>query len=133
MNDNELYFVIPTCRLRDVGETVEAYDEHFWRNGHAVRMIVFDDSSHGGRAKYYPLLEQTKTHKHLYYVGPGEKSSCDCAAIIDPKGITATPPRSFTAPEPIVLTLSGRFSILRNDWRSHWQPGVHEVKSSICG
>jgi hypothetical protein len=23
-----------------MGETVEHYDEHFWRNGHAVRMIV---------------------------------------------------------------------------------------------
>jgi hypothetical protein len=27
-----------------VGETVEHYDEHFWRNGHFVRIIVFDDS-----------------------------------------------------------------------------------------
>jgi hypothetical protein len=26
MHENELYFVIPTCRLRDVGETVEQYD-----------------------------------------------------------------------------------------------------------
>jgi hypothetical protein len=45
MRVNDLYFVIPTYRLREVGETVEQYDEHFWRNGHAVRMIVFDDSS----------------------------------------------------------------------------------------
>ena len=54
MHDNELFFVIPTYRLRDVGETVEAYDEHFWRNGHAVRMIVFDDSSRASHEKYYP-------------------------------------------------------------------------------
>jgi hypothetical protein len=73
MPANDLYFVIPTYRLRDVGETVETYDEHFWRNGHAVRMIVFDDSSPVSQEKYYPLLEQTKTHNDLYYVGPREK------------------------------------------------------------
>jgi hypothetical protein len=73
MQERELFFVIPTYRLRDVGETVEHYDEHFWRNGHAVRMIVFDDSSPVNQEKYYPLLEQTKTHNDLYYVGPREK------------------------------------------------------------
>ena len=73
MNDPDLFFVIPTYRLRDVGETVEHYDEHFWRNGHSVRMIVFDDSSPANQEKYYPLLEQTKTHNDLYYVGPREK------------------------------------------------------------
>jgi hypothetical protein len=73
MNDKELYFVIPTYRLRDVGETVEQYDEHFWRNGHAVRMIVFDDSSPANQEKYFSLLEQTHTHNDLYYVGPREK------------------------------------------------------------
>ncbi len=65
-----VFFVIPTYRLRDVGETVESYDEHFWRNGHSVRMIVFDDSSPVNQEKYYPLLEQTRTHNELYYVGP---------------------------------------------------------------
>ena len=73
MQEQELFFVIPTYRLRDVGETVEHYDEHFWRNGHSVRMIVFDDSSPVNQEKYYPLLEQTKTHNDLYYVGPREK------------------------------------------------------------
>src|SRR5271166_495718 len=73
MSANDLFFVIPTYRLRDVGETVEHYDEHFWRNGHSVRMIVFDDSSPANQAKYYPLLEQTRTHNDLYYVGPREK------------------------------------------------------------
>jgi hypothetical protein len=52
MSANDLFFVIPTYRLRDVGETVEHYDEHFWRNGHAVRMIVFDDSSPVNQEKY---------------------------------------------------------------------------------
>jgi hypothetical protein len=73
MQANDLFFVIPTYRLRDVGETVERYDEHFWRNGHAVQMIVFDDSSPANQEKYYPLLEQTRTHNDLYYVGPREK------------------------------------------------------------
>jgi hypothetical protein len=73
MHERELFFVIPTYRLRDVGETVEHYDEHFWRNGHSVRMIVFDDSSPSSQEKYYPLLEQSRTHNDLYYVGPREK------------------------------------------------------------
>jgi hypothetical protein len=73
MSDNELLFVVPTYRLRDVGETIEDYDEHFWRNGHSVRMIVFDDSSPANQEKYFPLLEQTRTHNDLYYVGPREK------------------------------------------------------------
>src|SRR5262249_25949834 len=70
---SDLFFVIPTYRLRDVGETVEHYDEHFWRNGHAVKVIVLDDSSPAAQEKYYPLLEQTRTHNELYYVGPREK------------------------------------------------------------
>ena len=73
MQDKELFFVIPTYRLRDVGDTIEHYDEHFWRNGHSVRMLVFDDSSPANQEKYYPLLEQTRTHNDVYYVGPGEK------------------------------------------------------------
>jgi hypothetical protein len=75
MDGPDLSFVIPTYRLRDVSETVEQYDQHFWRNGHAVRMIVFDDSSPANQEKYYPLLEQTSTHNELYYVGPHEKEA----------------------------------------------------------
>ena len=63
MQDKPLTFVIPTYRLRDVGETVAAYDEHFWRNGHAVAIVVLDDSSPANRDKYY----------ELFYVGPAEK------------------------------------------------------------
>ena len=73
MPQNDLYFVIPTYRLRDVGETVEHYDEHFWRNGHSVRLLVFDDSSPVAQEKYFPALEQTRTHNEVYYVGPREK------------------------------------------------------------
>jgi hypothetical protein len=69
----DVFFVIPTYRLRDVGETVEQYDQHFWRNGQAVRMIVFDDSTPSTQEKYYPILEQTRTHNDLFYVGPKEK------------------------------------------------------------
>jgi hypothetical protein len=73
LQDQELSFVIPTYRLRDVGEAVEAYDEHFWRNGHSVRIIVFDDSTPANQEKYFPLLEKTRTHQPVYYVGPREK------------------------------------------------------------
>jgi hypothetical protein len=66
-------FVIPTNRLRDVGETVEQYDEHFWRNGHPPQIIAFDDSTPANQEKYFPLLERTNTHHDLYYVGPREK------------------------------------------------------------
>jgi hypothetical protein len=66
-------FVIPTCRLRDVNQTVECYDQHFWKNGHSVRIVVFDDSIPANQEKYFPLLEQTHTHNELYYVGPREK------------------------------------------------------------
>jgi hypothetical protein len=71
--EHDLTFVIPTYRLRDVGETVEHYDQLFWRNGHSVRIMVFDDSSPANQAKYFPLLEQTRTHNDVYYVGPREK------------------------------------------------------------
>ena len=69
----DVIFVIPTYRLRDVGDTVEQYDDHFFRNGHSVRMIVFDDSTPSTQEKYYPLLEQTRTHNDVFYVGPKEK------------------------------------------------------------
>jgi hypothetical protein len=73
MNSRDLSFVIPTYRLRDVSETVEQYDQHFWKNGHALNLIVFDDSSPANQLKYFELLERTRTHNDLYYVGPQEK------------------------------------------------------------
>ena len=72
-DEDDLSFAIPTNRLRDVGETVEQYDEQFWRNGHSPQIIVFDDSTPANQEKYFPLLEKTKTHHALYYVGPREK------------------------------------------------------------
>lgn len=73
MKSNETIFVIPTYRLRDVAATIEKYDQHFWTNGHAVKIMVFDDSSIANHEKYYPLLEQTRTVNDVYYVGPHEK------------------------------------------------------------
>ncbi len=73
MNSEPTIFVIPTYRLRDVAEAIEKYDEHFWSNGHSVKMVVFDDSSVANHEKYYSLLEQTRTVNDLYYVGPREK------------------------------------------------------------
>ena len=73
MKTTETVFVIPTYRLRDVAETIELYDEHFWSNGHSVKMIVFDDSSLANYEKYFSRLEQTKTINELNYVGPREK------------------------------------------------------------
>ena len=73
MTSHDLSFVIPTYRLRDVGKTIEQYDQHFRKNGHALRLIVFVDSSPANQQKYYELLEQTSTHNELYYVGPREK------------------------------------------------------------
>jgi hypothetical protein len=73
MHSPKPVFVIPTHRLRDVGATVEAYDEHFRKNGHSIDLVVFDDSSAVNQQKYFPLLEQTTTQNPLWYVGPQEK------------------------------------------------------------
>jgi hypothetical protein len=73
MKAPEMTFAIPTYRLRDVADTIEKYDENFSRNGHALSIVVFDDSSLANHEKYFPLLEQTKTVNELQYVGPREK------------------------------------------------------------
>src|ERR1022692_2138255 len=73
METPTLSFVIPTYRLRSVNETVECYDQHFWKNGHSVRIVVFDDSIPANQEKYFSSLERTRTHNELYYVGPQEK------------------------------------------------------------
>lgn len=73
MTEPNLHFVIPTYRLRDVGETVEAYDENFTRSGQTAAIMVFDDSSVANHDKYYAALEATRTHNDVWYVGPAEK------------------------------------------------------------
>ena len=59
MSERDLHFVIPTYRLRDVGATVEAYDENFARSGQTAPIIVFDDSSVANHDKYFGALEAT--------------------------------------------------------------------------
>jgi len=73
MLSDELSFVIPTYRLREVGKTIEEYDQHFWQHGHSVRLMVFDDSAPDTQDEYYKYLENTRTHQSVYYVGPREK------------------------------------------------------------
>ena len=75
MRTKTTIFAIPTNRLRDVSETVEIYDRHFWSNGHSVKIMIFDDSTVGNHEKYYAKLEQTKTVNDLYYIGPREKEA----------------------------------------------------------
>jgi hypothetical protein len=88
MSEPNLQFVIPTNRLRDVGETVEAYDDNFWRNGQTAPIVIFDDSSVANHEKYFALLEHTKTFNPLFYVGPAEKEqfvSYICRRLRDKK------------------------------------------------
>jgi hypothetical protein len=73
VTEPDLHFVIPTYRLRDVGETVEAYDDNFARSGQTAPIVVFDDSSVANHDKYYSLLEATRTQNEVWYVGPAEK------------------------------------------------------------
>ncbi len=73
MEPEATVFAIPTYRLRDVAEAIEAYDANFWRNGHTVNLMVFDNSSVANHEKYFPLLENTRTVNELYCVGPREK------------------------------------------------------------
>lgn len=68
-------FAIPTCRLRDVGAALEAYDRHFFLHGHALTMTVFDDSGPALRDKHFSQLARLKTRNELYYVGYTEKSA----------------------------------------------------------
>jgi hypothetical protein len=56
MKTAEKVFVVPTHRLRYVGATIEAYDEHFRSNGHSVKMMVFDDSSLANQEKDFIRL-----------------------------------------------------------------------------
>lgn len=51
MNNGRLTFVVPTYRLREVGETIAHYDEHFFRNG---LMVSADDDM-----RPYTLVEDS--------------------------------------------------------------------------
>jgi hypothetical protein len=71
MQDDDLSFAIPTYRLRQVGEPVEQHDEHFWRNGHSLQIIVFGDSTPTNQEKYFPL-------HFIIYETPQTSSTGDC-------------------------------------------------------
>ncbi|MBI5061740.1 MAG: hypothetical protein HZB67_05510 [Candidatus Aenigmarchaeota archaeon] len=66
-------FVIPTCRLRDVPKTVEAYDQNFHDYERKLDILVFDDSPLALHKRYYNLLEKMPTFNDVYYIGPREK------------------------------------------------------------
>jgi hypothetical protein len=62
MHARDLFFVIPTYRLCEVGETVQAYDEHFRRNGQTVCMLcvpAYRSRFESGAG--YPALQQPAT------------------------------------------------------------------------
>ncbi len=65
-------FCDSTYRLRDVPETIETYDEHFWSNGHSTKIMVFDDSSYAN-TRSIMRCSSRRTVNELYYVGPREK------------------------------------------------------------
>ncbi|MFH0948920.1 MAG: hypothetical protein V1802_00355 [Candidatus Aenigmatarchaeota archaeon] len=85
--DSDPVFVIPTCRLRDVGKAVELYDENFHNYGRKINIWVFDDSPVSVNKKYYTNLERTSTFNEVYYIGPEEKSKFITYAI-ERTGIT---------------------------------------------
>jgi hypothetical protein len=66
MKPAENIFVVPSYRLRDVGATIEAYDEHFWSNGHSVKMMVFDDSSLANHEKYFQPARTYQNSQRSY-------------------------------------------------------------------
>ena len=40
MEPETTVFAVPTYRLRDVAEAIEAYAANFWRNNHVVRSVT---------------------------------------------------------------------------------------------
>jgi hypothetical protein len=66
MHAKDLFFVIPTYRLREVGETVQAYDEHFRRNGHTVLR-----SRHFANIRTGPRKKSPSDSLHRLYTGDG--------------------------------------------------------------
>ena len=73
MEELDTIFSIPTYRLRDVPETIERYDENFWRNGHEVALFVFDDSSLANHDKYYSSSEKPELPTHFIMLGHAKR------------------------------------------------------------
>jgi len=76
VQERELFFVIPTYRLREVGETVEQYDDHFWRNGLLRAHRSFRRLQPGESGKYFLAAgAHLYSQSRLYYVGHVRRSS----------------------------------------------------------
>jgi len=73
---NQITFVIPTYRLKEVCETVKAYDADaaFASFGEKTPIMVFDDSTFSQHGEHFHLLKKTETACPLLYVGPEEKT-----------------------------------------------------------
>lgn len=73
----DIQLVIPTCRLRDVSQTVTDYCDNLGLYGHHdVPVVVFDDSSLEVHKRDFPALEARKLENKggILYVGPQEKA-----------------------------------------------------------
>lgn len=66
-------FTIPTYRLKDAHESVQAYRESFQSHGHDVPIIVFDDSPQDIHDRDFPAFA-ARVGKNVWYVGPQEKA-----------------------------------------------------------
>ncbi len=75
MRPAKTIFAVPTYRLRDVAETVETYDEHFWSNGHSVKMMVFDDSSLANHQKVLFAARANENGQRPLLRGPTRKGA----------------------------------------------------------
>ena len=66
--DPALKFVMPTYGMRDVADCVDAYEQHFWQNGHDVRIVVCD-RRHGGKSRQVLRADRTQSDiQPVYYV-----------------------------------------------------------------
>lgn len=70
--------IVPTYRLKDVGNTVVDYSENLDKYGHSIDIFVIDDSSLDvSKRDFHILSEKSKnasSKNNFYYVGPKEKA-----------------------------------------------------------
>ena len=65
--------MVPTYRLRDVAQTVAEYDEHFYRHGQPIEIIVFDDSTPRPTSDFQSSTQGT--HNEVRYWAPARRPS----------------------------------------------------------
>lgn len=138
MTAPKTHFVIPTYRLRDVGETVEAYDDNFSRCGQSVPITVFDDSSIANHQKYYDTLEATRTQNEVWYVGPTEQEQF--------LGRAPPSPRSLRGGRQCLVRSMIATRAIANHWKARrfdpagceltstrwWQPNAQVDRATSC-